>query len=130
MQYMELLPEDRRPVAGTVGALYRHRELMRQLPFYDQDPTYCHSLSEAELKAMAQFVRSYKDEALGVGEIALPGEGGKPKQKNEKEMHNSPQQSNAVTTANGTTEENSKKSESVSVEQTVPCGSIQTSDQF
>ncbi|XP_057181831.1 LIM and cysteine-rich domains protein 1 [Triplophysa rosa] len=111
MQYMELIPEDRRPVAGTEGALYRHRQLMRQLPFYDQDPTYCHSLSEAELKAMAQFVRSYKDEALGVGEIALPGEGGKAKQKNEKAMH-SPQQSYAVTTANGTTEENNKKSES------------------
>ncbi|KAI7791560.1 LIM and cysteine-rich domains protein 1 [Triplophysa rosa] len=64
MQYMELIPEDRRPVAGTEGALYRHRQLMRQLPFYDQDPTYCHSLSEAELKAMAQFCCS------GCGKLA------------------------------------------------------------
>lgn len=114
MQYMELLPEDRQPVAGTEGALYRHIQLMRQLPFYDQDPTYCHSLSEAELNAMAQFVRSYKDEALGVGEIALPGEGGKAKQKDEKALH-SPQQSYSVTTVNGTTEENNQKNEYVSI---------------
>ncbi|XP_077088090.1 LIM and cysteine-rich domains protein 1 [Siphateles boraxobius] len=76
MQYMELLPEERRPVAGTEGSLYRHRQLFRQLPSYDHDPAYCHSLSEEELKAMAQFVKYYKEESLGVGEVALPGEKG------------------------------------------------------
>ncbi|XP_059425923.1 LIM and cysteine-rich domains protein 1 [Carassius carassius] len=74
MQYMELLPEERRPVAGTAGSLYRHKQLIRQLPSYDHDPAYCHSLSEVELKAMAQFVKSFKEESLGVGEVALPGE--------------------------------------------------------
>lgn len=110
MQYMELLPEDRRPVAGTEGALYRHKQLLRQLPPYDQDHTYCHSMSEAELKAMAQFVKSYKEEALGVGKIALPGEEGKAKQKNERDPTN-PEQYNTETTANDTTEKNSQKSE-------------------
>ncbi|NP_957364.2 LIM and cysteine-rich domains protein 1 [Danio rerio] len=74
MLYMSLLPEERRPVAGTEGSLYRHKQLTRQLPAYDHDPAYCHSLSEAELKVMAQFVKSYKEESLGVGEVALPGE--------------------------------------------------------
>ncbi|KAG9337083.1 hypothetical protein JZ751_029851 [Albula glossodonta] len=79
--YMELLPEEKRPVAGTEGALYRRRQLMRQLPVYDQDPAQCHRLSEAEAKAMALFVKSYKQDALGVGERCdlcgelAPGEG-------------------------------------------------------
>ncbi|XP_066529299.1 LIM and cysteine-rich domains protein 1 isoform X1 [Hoplias malabaricus] len=113
MQYMDLLLEERRPVAGSEGALYRRRQLMRQLPAYDHDPSRCHSLSDAEVKAMAEFVKSYKEEALGVGEVALPGEGGAAKestakQKNEKDskepLHPEP-------TTNGTMEENSKKSQ-------------------
>ncbi|XP_067097345.1 LIM and cysteine-rich domains protein 1 [Osmerus mordax] len=76
MQYMELLPEEKRPVAGTEGALYRRRQLLRQLPVYDQDPAACQGLSEQGAMDMAAFVRSYKDVALGVGEVALPGEGG------------------------------------------------------
>ncbi|XP_048879653.1 LIM and cysteine-rich domains protein 1 isoform X2 [Brienomyrus brachyistius] len=74
--YMEQLPEERRPVSGTEGALYRRRQLMRQLPPYDQDPSKCHGLPEAEMRAMALFVKAYKEEALGVAEVALPGEGG------------------------------------------------------
>ncbi|CAM4653072.1 unnamed protein product [Leuciscus chuanchicus] len=97
MQYMELLPEERRPVAGTEGSLYRHRQLFRQLPSYDHDPAYCHSLSEMELKAMAQFVKYYKEESLGVGEVALPGEKGTAK-KNE----NAPEEQPDDESTNGT----------------------------
>uniref|UniRef100_A0A671KCW9 LIM and cysteine-rich domains 1 n=1 Tax=Sinocyclocheilus anshuiensis TaxID=1608454 RepID=A0A671KCW9_9TELE len=56
----------RRPVAGTAGSLYHHKQLIRQLPYYDQGWA-------VELKAMAQFVKSY-EESLGVGDAALPGE--------------------------------------------------------
>ncbi|XP_036840148.1 LIM and cysteine-rich domains protein 1 [Oncorhynchus mykiss] len=77
MLYMALVPEEKRPVAGTEGAMYRRRQLMRQLPVYDQDPSLCHgSLSEDQLQAMSVFMKRYKEEALGVGEVALPGEGG------------------------------------------------------
>uniref|UniRef100_A0A3P8U1G3 LIM and cysteine-rich domains 1 n=1 Tax=Amphiprion percula TaxID=161767 RepID=A0A3P8U1G3_AMPPE len=77
MQYMELLPESRRPVLGTDGALERRRQLLGQLPAYDQDPMKCQSLStEEEISSMLLFVKQYKQEALGVGEVALPGEGG------------------------------------------------------
>ncbi|XP_064823552.1 LIM and cysteine-rich domains protein 1 [Oncorhynchus masou masou] len=77
MLYMALIPEEKRPVAGTEGATYRRRQLMRQLPVYDQDPSLCHgSLSEDQLQAMSVFMKRYKEEALGVGEVALPGEGG------------------------------------------------------
>ncbi|XP_028823069.1 LIM and cysteine-rich domains protein 1 [Denticeps clupeoides] len=76
IQYMEMLPEARRPVSGTEGALYRRRQLMSQLPMHDQDPSNCHRLSEAELKAMTVFIRIFKEQVLGVGEVALPGEFG------------------------------------------------------
>ncbi|XP_056157889.1 LIM and cysteine-rich domains protein 1 [Lampris incognitus] len=77
MQYMDLLPVDRRPVSGTEGSLYRRRQIQKQLPIYDQDPMQCCSLStEEEISSMLLFVRSYKQEVLGLGEVALPGEGG------------------------------------------------------
>ncbi|XP_028969359.2 LIM and cysteine-rich domains protein 1 isoform X2 [Esox lucius] len=77
MLYMELLPEEKRPVAGTEGATYRRRQLMRQLPAHDLDPSQCHGpLPEDQLQTMAAFVKLCKEEALGVGEVALPGEGG------------------------------------------------------
>lgn len=116
MQYIELLPEEMQPVAGTDGALYRRKQLMRQLPAYDHDPAECHSLSQAEVEAMSQFVKCFKEEALGVGEVALPEEGGKTsvredagKQKNEKD------QSNPEPTTNGTQHKHCKKNEYVSV---------------
>ncbi|KAM4740276.1 LIM and cysteine-rich domains protein 1 [Anableps anableps] len=77
MQYMELLPESHRPVSGTCGALERRRQLLSQLPVYDQDPMKCQSLgSEEEVSTMILFVKQFKQEVLGVGEVALPGEGG------------------------------------------------------
>ncbi|XP_029993317.1 LOW QUALITY PROTEIN: testin [Sphaeramia orbicularis] len=74
VQYIELLPPEKRPVAGTEGAAYRWQQMARQLPEHDQDPNKCHELSPAEVKKMQQFVRKYKDEALGVGDIRLPEE--------------------------------------------------------
>ncbi|XP_034388980.1 LIM and cysteine-rich domains protein 1 isoform X1 [Cyclopterus lumpus] len=77
MQYMELIPQSQHPVLGTDGALERQRQLSSQLPAYDQDPMKCQSLaSEEEISTMLLFVKSYKQEVLGVGEVALPGEGG------------------------------------------------------
>lgn len=76
MQYMELIPKEMQPVAGTDGACYRRRQLMRQLPLYDQDPAQCRGLADGELQLMEDFVKKYKAEALGVGEVALPGQAG------------------------------------------------------
>lgn len=74
MRYIELLPPDKRPVAGTAGAVYRRQQMARQLPEHDQDPSKCHELSPAEVKQMQQYVRKYKDDALGVGDVMLPEE--------------------------------------------------------
>lgn len=74
MRYIELLPPDKRPVAGTAGAVYRRQQMARQLPEHDQDPSKCHELSPAEVKQMQQYVRKYKDDALGVADVMLPEE--------------------------------------------------------
>ncbi|NWW81816.1 LMCD1 protein, partial [Climacteris rufus] len=76
LQYMELIPKELQPVAGTDGALLRRRRLLRQLPLYDQDPAQCRGLAEGEHRLMEEFVSKYKAEALGVGEVALPGQAG------------------------------------------------------
>lgn len=77
IQFIELLPVQCRPVSGTQGALERSRQLQRQLPVYDQDPMKCCSLStDDQICAMLLFVKHYKQEVLGVGEVGLPGEGG------------------------------------------------------
>lgn len=74
LRYMELLPPERRPIAGTQGADYRKKQMAKQLPEHDQDPERCHELSPAEVKQMQQYVRKYKDEALGIGDLTLPEE--------------------------------------------------------
>ncbi|KAG5273020.1 hypothetical protein AALO_G00146640 [Alosa alosa] len=71
-RYMELLPPEKRPVAGTQGAEYRKRQMAKQLPEHDQDPSRCHELTPGEVKLMQQYVRKCKDEALGVGDLKLP----------------------------------------------------------
>ncbi|XP_053325865.1 LIM and cysteine-rich domains protein 1 [Spea bombifrons] len=72
MRYMELIPKKMQPVAGTEGSQYRRMQLMRQLPSYDHDPEKCQGLSQQERSAMEEFVRKYKENALGVAEVALP----------------------------------------------------------
>ncbi|XP_076124642.1 LIM and cysteine-rich domains protein 1 isoform X1 [Alosa pseudoharengus] len=108
MQYMELLPEERRPVAGTEGAMHRRRQLVRQLPLHDHDPLHCHNLSDAELQAMATFVKNFKEQVLGVGEVSLPGEREKAQEKSESPAE--PSQTIQPIT-NGTLEKSDKKSE-------------------
>ncbi|XP_043933453.1 LIM and cysteine-rich domains protein 1 isoform X1 [Protopterus annectens] len=84
IRYMEFVRKEMQPIAGTEGAYYRRRQLMRQLPVYDHDPMQCHDLSDAELKIMEEFVKKYKNDVLGVGEVALPGEPSTAKEKEEK----------------------------------------------
>jgi len=68
-KYMDSLPKDKRPVTGTVGAQYRKKQLMRQLPSHDQNPAECHDLTEAEKSEMDLFVKQYREKALGVAKV-------------------------------------------------------------
>ncbi|PNJ67998.1 LMCD1 isoform 6, partial [Pongo abelii] len=98
LQYMELIPKEKQPVTGTEGAFYRRRQLMHQLPIYDQDPSRCRGLLENELKLMEEFVKQYKSEALGVGEVALPGQGGLPKEEGKQQEKPEGAETTAATT--------------------------------
>ena len=110
---MELIPKEKQPVTGTEGALYRRRQLMHQLPIYDQDPSRCRGLLENELKVMEEFVKQYKSEALGVGEVALPGQGGLPKEEG-KQPEKPEGAETAAPTANGSIGDPSKEYVSLS----------------
>ncbi|XP_052027044.1 testin-like [Apodemus sylvaticus] len=73
-QYMQMLPKEKQPVSGSEGAQYRKKQLAKQLPAHDQDPSKCHELTPKEVKEMEQFVKKYKSEALGVGDVKLLSE--------------------------------------------------------
>nr|XP_060622279.1 LIM and cysteine-rich domains protein 1 [Anolis sagrei ordinatus] len=109
-QYMGLISKEMQPVAGTEGAYYRRRRLMKQLPIYDQDPSYCHGLAESEIKLMEDFVKKYKNDALGVGEVALPGQGGATKEGGKQSDKNITAGKEAIST-NGTLSEAPKGQE-------------------
>ncbi|XP_022420349.1 LIM and cysteine-rich domains protein 1 isoform X2 [Delphinapterus leucas] len=108
LQYMELIPKEKQPVTGTEGAYYRRRQLLRQLPIYDQDPSRCRGLLENEVKVMEEFVKQYKSEALGVGEVALPGQGGLPKEEG-KQQEKPEGAETAAPTTNGSISDPSKE---------------------
>lgn len=110
---IDLIPKEKQPVTGTEGAHYRRRQLMRQLPIYDQDPSRCRGLLENELKLMEEFVKQYKSEALGVGEVALPGQGGLPKEEG-KQQEKPEGTETAAPTANGSIADPSKEYVSLS----------------
>lgn len=48
LKYMEQLPPDEQPIAGSRAAVERKRALERQLPSHDLDPERCVSLSVNE----------------------------------------------------------------------------------
>nr|XP_033782236.1 LIM and cysteine-rich domains protein 1 isoform X1 [Geotrypetes seraphini] len=102
IRYMELIPKEMQPVAGMEGAYYRRRQLMRQLPIYDQDPTQCKGLSEDQHKVMEEFVKRYKSDALGVGEVALPGQAGTGKEEGKQPDGQNATVSPPQATTNGT----------------------------
>ncbi|XP_029457313.1 LIM and cysteine-rich domains protein 1 isoform X2 [Rhinatrema bivittatum] len=110
-RYMELIPKERQPVAGMEGAYYRRRQLMRQLPIYDQDPSQCHGLSEDEHTVMEEFIKKYKNDVLGVGEVALPGQASTGKEEGKRQEDKIATVSTAQTATNGTVSATPQKAE-------------------
>nr|XP_002734641.1 PREDICTED: testin-like [Saccoglossus kowalevskii] len=66
-RYMEMIPAENQPIAGTVGAQQRDQQMMKQLPSHDQAAEFCDDLTEHETKKLEEFVSEYKAKALGVG---------------------------------------------------------------
>ena len=66
---MKSLPKEKQPIAGTEGAKYRKKQLMRQLPPHDQEPKECHDLTPQETTEMQLFVKQYRQKSLGVAKL-------------------------------------------------------------
>ncbi|KAL0155184.1 hypothetical protein M9458_049447, partial [Cirrhinus mrigala] len=73
LRYMELLPPERRPIAGTAGADYRKKQMAKQLPDHDQDPERCHELSPGEATSPCQ--KRWDNRQVWPGKRALKASG-------------------------------------------------------
>ena len=49
-RYLQHLPSERVPIAGSEGALIRKQTLARQFPVHDIEPQECHELSQGEIQ--------------------------------------------------------------------------------
>eukprot|EP00057_Strongylocentrotus_purpuratus_P035384 XP_798924.3 PREDICTED: testin isoform X1 [Strongylocentrotus purpuratus] len=68
-RYMEMLPMESQPIEGTQGADLRKKQMHVQLPAHDQAPELCQNLSDKEVKDMEDFVKEYKEHAVGIGMV-------------------------------------------------------------
>ncbi|CAH1784829.1 unnamed protein product, partial [Owenia fusiformis] len=67
--YMSMLPPEKRPFEKSDGDAERRRQLQRQLPMYDLDPTLCDSPTAYELKKHGEFLHKVKAIVAGIGEV-------------------------------------------------------------
>ena len=66
---MEMLPKESQPIEGTEGADSRMKQMHIQLPAHDQAPELCQNLTDKEVKDMEDFVKDYKEHAVGIGQV-------------------------------------------------------------
>ena len=67
---MEMIPMENQPIEGTSGAQHRNRQIQKQLPDHDQQPELCQQLNTEEAEKMADFVKDYKEKAVGIGQVS------------------------------------------------------------
>ncbi|XP_068207816.1 uncharacterized protein [Palaemon carinicauda] len=69
-RYMELLPPDKRPIAGSEAAKARRRQLEQQVPLYDMDAAQrSDSLPPEELQNFLAYLDRIKTEVAGQGTV-------------------------------------------------------------
>ncbi|KAK7067810.1 hypothetical protein SK128_027977, partial [Halocaridina rubra] len=69
-RYMELLPPEKRPVAGSEAAKVRRRQLEQQLPLYDVDAgTRCETLHPEELQNFQAYLERIRSQVAGQGTV-------------------------------------------------------------
>ncbi|XP_022108482.1 testin-like isoform X1 [Acanthaster planci] len=68
-RYMEMIPIENQPVEGTEGAQRRAQQMQKQLPDHDQQPELCQQLNTEEAERMLDFVKDYKEKAVGIGQV-------------------------------------------------------------
>ena len=68
---MEMIPIENQPVEGTEGAQRRAQQMQKQLPDHDQQPELCQQLNTEEAEKMLDFVKDYKEKAVGIGQVGV-----------------------------------------------------------
>ncbi|CAJ0929171.1 unnamed protein product, partial [Mesorhabditis belari] len=68
-KYMNALPEEERPIAGTKGEQTRRQRLAYQLPLYDCNVDDSRFASDQDKVVLGKFVDNVKKHVIGVGKV-------------------------------------------------------------
>ncbi|PAV68524.1 hypothetical protein WR25_02972 [Diploscapter pachys] len=68
-KYMRALPEDLRPIVGTIGEENRRSRLQYQLPLYDCNVENSRFTDENDKKALGKFVENVRKNVIGMGKL-------------------------------------------------------------
>ena len=66
---MSSLPEDKVPYIDSFGERYRNRQIIVQLPPYDNEARFCSGLTDEEKRELRIFVALRKRDALDRGVV-------------------------------------------------------------
>ncbi|CAJ0603968.1 unnamed protein product [Cylicocyclus nassatus] len=68
-RYMRALPEDERPVVGSVGEQNRKSRLQFQLPLYDCNVEDARFADDKDKEVLRRFVENVRKHVIGVGQV-------------------------------------------------------------
>ncbi|CAI5448897.1 unnamed protein product [Caenorhabditis angaria] len=72
-RYMKCLPEEERPVMGSIGEQNRKSRLQYQLPLYDCNVEDARFVEQKDVKTLQSFVENVKNNVIGVGKVVEIG---------------------------------------------------------
>ncbi|KAJ1371145.1 PET Domain [Parelaphostrongylus tenuis] len=68
-RYMQALPEEERPIVGSVGEQNRKSRLQYQLPLYDCNVEDARFADEKDKEVLRRFVENVRKHVIGVGQV-------------------------------------------------------------
>ncbi|VDP15181.1 unnamed protein product [Heligmosomoides polygyrus] len=68
-RYMRALPEEERPIAGSIGEQNRKSRLQFQLPLYDCNVDDARFADEKDKEVFRRFVENVRKHVIGVGQV-------------------------------------------------------------
>jgi len=68
-KYLKSMPQQYVSIQGSEGAQRRKKQLEKQFPIHDVEPTNCHELSTKEIETMQSYVESVRQNIAGQGKV-------------------------------------------------------------
>jgi len=78
-KYLKSLPQEHISIQGSDGAQRRKKQLEKQFPIHDVEPTNCHALSTTEIQTMRTYIDSVRENIAGQGLVQEIGAYSPPK---------------------------------------------------